>query len=106
MKDSTALASEVLEKIPNKYMAVIVAAKRAKAINDGSRPQIKSGATKPTTLALEEIAADIVVPATKKPEIEEVKEEESELLPPPEAQTEAETETETDTETESESEEE
>ncbi len=61
MKDDSTLISEVLEKFPNKYMAVIVASKRARAINDGQRPLIKAGASKSTTIALAEIAEGVIV---------------------------------------------
>ena len=105
MKDNSTLISEVIDKIPNKYMAVIVASKRARAINDGQRPLIKAGTSKSTTIALAEIVEEIIVPveaaeieAAKKaaapepetPEIEAAGEEEEEkeveeekqLLPP------------------------
>ena len=87
MKDDTTLINEVLERIPNKYLAVTVASKRAKAINDGTvRPLIKTAATKPTTTALEEIAAEAIVPAgPARPEIETAREEEKELLPSPDS---------------------
>jgi DNA-directed RNA polymerase subunit omega len=101
MRDETSLASEVLEKIPNKYMAVIVSSRRAKAINAGGRPLVKSNATKPTTVALEEIAEGLVVPdETTTPEVEE--EQEVELLSSSDAEPifEAELVAEVDTETE------
>jgi len=105
MKDNSTLISEVLEKFPNKYMAVIVASKRARAINDGQRPLIKAGASKSTTIALAEIAEGAIVlaeaseieaakeaaaPEPETPEIEaegeakeeEKEEEEKQLLPP------------------------
>jgi DNA-directed RNA polymerase subunit omega len=77
MKDDTTLVNEVLDKIPNKYMAVIVASKRARAINDGIRPLIKTDAKKPTTIAMEEIAEGVIIPAleSKKLEIEAPEEE-------------------------------
>lgn len=62
MKDTPTLISEVLEKLPNKYMAVIVASKRARAINDGQRPLVKiSGSSKSTTAAMAEIAEGAIV---------------------------------------------
>jgi len=103
MKNDTKLMSEVMEKIPNKYMAVIVSSKRARAINDGSRVLVKSGATKNTTIAMEEVAAELVVPEAKKPEIEAVEETGKELPPPPDDKLEdnkPETETEVETEEE------
>lgn len=83
MKDDVALISEVLTEIPNKYMAVIVASKRAKAINDGARPLLKTGATKTTTIALEEISKGLITPKQEGQAIEAAEEEGNELLPPP-----------------------
>jgi len=94
MKDNTTLISEVMDRIPNKYMAVIVASKRARAINDGKRPLVKTGTSKPTTIALAEIAEGVVVPEPESLEIEAVEEadvleseteeeEEAKQLPPP-----------------------
>jgi len=83
MKDDITLINEVLDRIPNKYMAVMVASKRAKEINNGRNALVKTGATKPTTIAMEEIAAGKVVPGPGKPEIKEVEEEEKEVLPSP-----------------------
>lgn len=57
MKDDTTLIDEVLKKIPNKYHAVVIAAKRARDLNIGLAPMIKTDAAKPTTIALEEIAS-------------------------------------------------
>lgn len=92
MKDDTTLVSEVIEKIPNKYLAVVVTSKRARAINAGSLPAIKTKATKTTTVALEEVASGIytsemaslgiteperkekLLPSPKTPEITNVKE--------------------------------
>lgn len=86
MKDDTTLINEVLEKIPNKYMAVTVASKRAKAINDGTaRPLVKTGATKSTTMALSEIAAGVIGPAEARLETEAAEKEEKELLPSPDS---------------------
>lgn len=108
MKDDSTLINEVLAKFPNKYMAVIVASKRARAINDGQRPLVKTGASKSTTIALAEIAEGVIVlaeateieaakkaavpdvPELKMPEIEaesaeeeEKEAEEEKQLPPP-----------------------
>ena len=83
MKDDTTLINEVLDKIPNKYIAVIIASKRARAINDGLRTSVRSSATKPTTMAMEEIAVVNVEPGPPVPEIEAAEEEaeaEKELL--------------------------
>ena len=74
MRDNTALINEVIERIPNKYMAVIVASKRAKAINDGKRPLVRVGTGKHITAALAEIAEGAIVPGTEAPEIEAAEE--------------------------------
>lgn len=66
MKDNITLINKVLEKIPNKYMAMIVAAKRAKELNRGIKPLIKSDAVKPTTIALYEIANGFIKPGLDK----------------------------------------
>lgn len=84
MRDDKSLGSDVFEKIPNKYMAVVVASKRAKALNDGARPLIKMGQAKPTTIAMEEIAAGLVIPTDEKQEVAEVEAEKKDLLPAPE----------------------
>jgi len=62
MKDDVTLINEVMDKIPNKYMAMMVAAKRAKALNQGERPLVKVDVQKPTTLALYEIASGYIEP--------------------------------------------
>ena len=87
MKDSTALINEVLEKIPNKYMAVIVASKRTREINDGRSALVKTGTSKPSTIALEEIAAGKVIRGEAEQRIETATETERELLPSPEEST-------------------
>jgi DNA-directed RNA polymerase subunit omega len=62
MKDDLVLINQVLDRIPNKYMATVVASKRAKEINMGIRPLVNTDAVKPTTIALHEIAAGSIVP--------------------------------------------
>ena len=88
-KDDPTLIDEVLKHIPNKYLAVIVASKRAREINEGIRPLVKTRASKPTTMALEEIAQGLVLPDTERPELQAA--EGKEMLPAPE-ETEAEEE--------------
>ena len=97
MRDDTGLAGKVLEKIPNKYLAVIVSSKRAKALNDGSRPLIKTSAVKPTTVAMEEVAAGYVVPDTERPAVEAAEKNEAELLPSPDDKPKASAKTKTKT---------
>lgn len=82
MKDDTTLINGIMKQIPNKYMAVIVASKRAKAITDGLTPSVKTGATKPTTISLEEIASGEI--SIEKIMLEEPpeKKKKEELMPP------------------------
>ena len=60
-KDDLVLINQVLDRIPNKYMAMVVASKRAKELNMGVRPLVNTNAVKPTTIALYEIAAGAIV---------------------------------------------
>jgi len=86
MKDDVTLINEVMDRIPNKYMAMIVAAKRAKALNQGARPLVKIDVEKPTTLALYEIAGGFVEPGFDKvdKEILIIKSDSGENIPSPE----------------------
>lgn len=82
MKTDLELINEVLEKMPNKYEAVIVAAKRARELNTGARPLIKTDAAKPTTIALEEIAEGAIVSGpARRPELIIGEPEKQEFLP-------------------------
>ncbi|MEK7398435.1 MAG: DNA-directed RNA polymerase subunit omega [Candidatus Poribacteria bacterium] len=81
MRSDLELINKVLEKMPNKYEAMIVAAKRARELNAGSRPLIPSDAAKPTTMALIEIADGAVVAGIKPREIMPVEIDKRELLP-------------------------
>ena len=72
VKDDLTLINEVLDRIPNKYMATVVAAKRAREINLGIRPLVKSNAKKPTTQALLEVAEGLIVPGPAKPELKPI----------------------------------
>ncbi|MET0850333.1 MAG: DNA-directed RNA polymerase subunit omega [Candidatus Rokuibacteriota bacterium] len=45
-----------LEKVSNRYLLVVLAAKRARQINRGAAPQLESKHKKPTSVSLEEIA--------------------------------------------------
>ena len=82
MKSDTNLINGVMDRIPNKYLAVIVASKRARAITDGLTPSVKTGATKPTTISLEEIASGEVsieqIMLERPPE----KKKKEEIMPP------------------------
>jgi DNA-directed RNA polymerase subunit omega len=45
-----------LEKVSNRYLLVVLAAKRARQLNRGATSQVETKHTKPTSGALEEIA--------------------------------------------------
>lgn len=46
-----------LNKVSNRYLLVVLAAKRARQLNRGAPPRVESHHKKPTSSALEEIAA-------------------------------------------------
>ncbi len=82
MKTDLELINDVLEKMPNKYEAVVIAAKRARELNTGARPLIRSDANKPTTIALEEIAKGAIVSGpARQPELIIREVEKQEFLP-------------------------
>lgn len=45
-----------LEKVPNRYLLVVLAAKRARQLNRGAAPQVETKHKKCTSTALEEVA--------------------------------------------------
>jgi len=45
-----------LDKVSNRYLLVVLAAKRARQLNRGAKSQVESRHKKPTSNALEEIA--------------------------------------------------
>jgi len=45
-----------LEKVSNRYLLVVIAAKRARQLNRGAAAQLESKHKKPTSVSLEEIA--------------------------------------------------
>ena len=49
-------ADKIEEQIDSKYALVILAAKRARQVKEGSKPLHKTDSTNPLTIALEEIA--------------------------------------------------
>jgi DNA-directed RNA polymerase subunit omega len=56
---------ELTRRVDSKYALVVAAAKRARELMDGAMPMIETEASKPVTIALEEIAQgrlDIIVP--------------------------------------------
>lgn len=48
---------DLLEHVDSKYTLAITAAKRARQIKEGSRPQVQTDSIKDVSIALEEIAA-------------------------------------------------
>lgn len=46
-----------LTKVSNRYLLVVLAAKRARQLNRGAAARVESRSRKPTSTALEEIAA-------------------------------------------------
>lgn len=46
-----------VSKVSNRYLLVVLSAKRARQINRGAAPRVESRHKKPTSVALEEIAA-------------------------------------------------
>ncbi|HZP83129.1 MAG TPA: DNA-directed RNA polymerase subunit omega [Chthonomonadaceae bacterium] len=51
-----------LDSLESKYALVILAAKRARQIKDGARKLVETRSSNPITIALEEIAADAIIP--------------------------------------------
>ena len=47
---------DALNKVSNRYLLVVLAAKRARQLNRGAAPQLETKQKKPTSVALEEIA--------------------------------------------------
>jgi len=48
---------QALSKVSNRYLLVVLAAKRARQLNRGAPPRVETRYRKPTSIALEEIAA-------------------------------------------------
>ena len=55
---------DCLEKIPNRFELIHIAAKRVKQIAKGSKPLIANAHNKPAVLALREIAGGFVAKAS------------------------------------------
>jgi DNA-directed RNA polymerase subunit omega len=52
----------LLERVPNKYLLVMLAAKRARELRAGQLPLVDVDSQNPVTIALEEIAAGRIRP--------------------------------------------
>ena len=57
---------KALEQISNRYILVVLAAKRSRQLNRGAQPQVETKRRKWTSVALEEVIAGKIQP--KKPE--------------------------------------
>lgn len=49
------------ERVDSRYTLVVLAAKRARQILEGAKPQVEVNSEKPVTIALQEIAADKII---------------------------------------------
>lgn len=58
---------DCLEKIPNRFELIHIAAKRVKQMSKGSKPLIKGTHNKPAVLALREIAGGFVTKDESEP---------------------------------------
>jgi DNA-directed RNA polymerase subunit omega len=67
---------KALEQISNRYVLVVLAAKRSRQLNRGAQPQVETKRRKWTSVALEEVIAGKIQPK---------KTEEAEKAPAPEA---------------------
>jgi DNA-directed RNA polymerase subunit omega len=57
-----------LERISNRYLLVVLSAKRSRQLNRGAASQVESKRKKWTSVALEEVIASKVHPKQKEPE--------------------------------------
>lgn len=57
----------LMEKADSKYSLVVMAAKRARKLLDGEKSPLKTNSSKYVGVALEEIAADVLVTEDKDP---------------------------------------
>jgi DNA-directed RNA polymerase subunit omega len=57
----------LMTKADSKYSLVVVASKRARQLLDGQEPQLQPRSKKYVGAALEEIAADLLVPTNRTP---------------------------------------
>jgi DNA-directed RNA polymerase subunit omega len=64
-----------LERISNRYLLVVLSAKRSRQLNRGAQPQIDSKRKKWTSVALEEVIAAKVHPKRQERKEEEAKAE-------------------------------
>jgi len=60
---------KALERISNRYLLVVLSAKRARQLNRGALPQVESKRKKWTSVALEEVIAGKVHPKRHEEEV-------------------------------------
>ncbi|MCR2042566.1 DNA-directed RNA polymerase subunit omega [Anaerosalibacter massiliensis] len=63
--------NEVTKKADSRYTLVMLTAKRARQLVDGSKSYIETDSTKPVSIAIEEIAEDKIT--YKRPDIKSIK---------------------------------
>jgi DNA-directed RNA polymerase subunit omega len=51
---------KIPERIGSKYRFIIIAAERAKQLQNNAKPKIKTRSTKPAYIAMKELEADLV----------------------------------------------
>lgn len=51
---------KIPEKIGSKYRFIIIAAERAKQLQNNAKPKIKTKSTKPAYIAMKELEADLI----------------------------------------------
>lgn len=51
---------KIPERIASKYRFIILAAERAKQLQNNARPKIKTRSTKPAYIAMKELEADVL----------------------------------------------
>lgn len=79
--------TEVEDRFGNIYDVVILAAQRAKEIQQGSPPLIKTNSVHPLTIALEEIAAGVYPPSSEEAEASQEEEGQEQEGPPAQEKT-------------------
>ncbi|RME32772.1 MAG: DNA-directed RNA polymerase subunit omega [Gammaproteobacteria bacterium] len=70
---------DCLEKVPNRFDLILLAAKRARQIAMGAEPLVEEDRDKPTVIALREIAAGLI-DKQKVEEMEQVESDDEALL--------------------------
>jgi len=58
---------KIPEKIGSKYRFIIIAAERAKQLQNNAKPKVKIKATKPAVIAMKELEEDLISYEVEKP---------------------------------------